>query len=207
MRRFTRIDELFRGSYSYLREADECYFLGEYTPGREYGFGETNNLISNLKKETDRRGRPEWHWKQRAIETAGAWLAEAFAEDRPWLSAATIVPIPPSSARGDPLYDDRLVQVLRHLEHLAGVTLDLRELICQAQTTRSSSRSDRRLTPSEIREVYRIDEELAEPAPSQVALFDDLLTSGAHFRAAKGILTERFSGIRVSGIFLARSSH
>lgn len=37
-----------------------------------------------------------------------------------------------------------------------------------------------------------------------VAVVDDLLTSGAHFRAAKRVLTRRFPGIEVVGLFLAR---
>lgn len=42
------------------------------------------------------------------------------------------------------------------------------------------------------------------PEPGMVAVADDLLTSGAHFRAAKRVLTWRFAGIKVVGLFLAR---
>lgn len=51
---------------------------------------------------------------------------------------------------------------------------------------------------------YRIDETLVAPEPGMVAVVDDLLTSGAHFRAAKRVLTRRFAGIKVVGLFLAR---
>jgi hypothetical protein len=207
LRRLTRIDEQYRRSYHYLREEDQCYFLGEYTPRKGYDFGETNDLISNLKKGMDRRDKPEWRWKLRAIETAGAWLAEALAEDRPWLAATTFVPIPPSSVKIDPSYDDRIVRVLRHLERLTDVSLDVRELLYQTETTRASSRSDQRLTLAEIRAVYRIDQQLSEPPPRQIALVDDLLTSGAHFRAAKELLGQRYPRIPIGGIFLARSTH
>ena len=37
-----------------------------------------------------------------------------------------------------------------------------------------------------------------------VAVVDDLLTSGAHFRAAKRVLAGHFAGIEVVGLFLAR---
>ena len=42
------------------------------------------------------------------------------------------------------------------------------------------------------------------PEPGVAAVVDELLTSGAHFRAAKRVLTWRFAGIEVVGLFLAR---
>jgi hypothetical protein len=37
-----------------------------------------------------------------------------------------------------------------------------------------------------------------------VALFDDVLTNGSHFVAAKRVLVRRFVGVRVYGFFFAR---
>ena len=45
---------------------------------------------------------------------------------------------------------------------------------------------------------------MTEPAPRLVAVVDDLLTTGAHFRAAKSILSARFPEIAVVGMFIAR---
>ena len=57
---------------------------------------------------------------------------------------------------------------------------------------------------SQIAALYRIDESLSEPEPAVVAVVDDLLTSGAYFRAAKIVLTRGFPDIEVVGLFLAR---
>ena len=110
--------------------------------------------------------------------------------------------MPPSKAKGDAGYDDRLVRMLRAVR--PGKPLDVRELIVQTRSTEPSHRRSIRLQVSEITAIYRIDETLAAPAPGVVAVVDDLLTSGAHFRAANVVLTRRFPDIDVVGLFLAR---
>jgi hypothetical protein len=195
----TRIDALHRAEHHFLREEDECYFLREYTAGAGFQHGETNDLISNLKKPVDRRERPEWRYKERAIAQLAMELGAAAGE---WLAGRTVVPLPPSRAKGDPLYDDRLLRILE----LVGLErkLDVRELIAQEQSTRAAHGSEERLTLEELREVYRIEEGVAEPEPRGVVLFDDLVTSGAHFRVASELLAARFPGVGVAGLFLAR---
>lgn len=201
----TKIDDLHRGSYFHLIESDECYFFGEYAPGAGYA-GATNNLILNFKKDMDTQESPkEWRHKLRAIASVSRMLAEALKPD--WLETSTLVPMPPSKARHDPMYDDRMCQVLARIERLTGIDLDTRELLYQTETTRSSSRSGERLSIGEIRKVYRLDESLTDPQPQKIALFDDLLTSGAHFKVGKELIRRKWPNMRVFGIFLARSLH
>jgi predicted amidophosphoribosyltransferase len=45
---------------------------------------------------------------------------------------------------------------------------------------------------------------LRNPPPQAIGLFDDVLTTGAHFRAASNILQKAFPGVRVIGVFIAR---
>jgi hypothetical protein len=204
--RLTRIDELYRSQHHFLTPEDDCYFLGEYTPGAGYAHSATNDLIANFKKPPDRRDTPEWPYKRQAVARAAAMLAAAL--DPGWLAHATLVPMPPSAARGDPAHDPRLAETLADLERTAGRPLDIRELLVQAASTRSSSRSGGdRLSLAELRAVYRIDASLAGAPPRTIGLFDDLITSGAHFRVAQEMLRERFPHAWVSGIFLARCLH
>ena len=53
------------------------------------------------------------------------------------------------------------------------------------------------LTPAERAGHYSIDEECADPAPSIVVLFDDVLTTGSHFKGIEIVLGERFLGVTV----------
>ena len=92
-RRLTRIDALARPDHGYLTKEDRCYFIGEYTARRGYAYSASNNLLLNFKKGMDRRGRPEWRYKAKAIREAASAFRAALADGD--LDQLTFVPIPP----------------------------------------------------------------------------------------------------------------
>jgi predicted amidophosphoribosyltransferase len=49
-----------------------------------------------------------------------------------------------------------------------------------------------------------VDASLKAPPPSVIGLFDDMLTTGAHFRASEAVLQKAFPGVRIIGLFIAR---
>jgi len=198
--RLTEVDDLTRPDHSYLTEDDHCYFIGEYTARQGFAYSATNSLILNFKKTLDRRGRPEWRYKERALQTAAAAFRRALNPEA--LDRLTFVPVPPSKAKGDPLYDDRLTRMLRAIR--PEPPLDVRELIVQTESTDAVHDREVRPRPEEIEALYSIDQTLTEPAPRLVAVVDDLLTTGAHFRAAKSILSARFPEVAAVGMFIAR---
>lgn len=197
--RFTEIDELTRPDHYWLTDDDRCYFLGEYTARKGYSYSQTNQLILNFKKSLDRQGTPEWQYKQSAIRQAAASFRRALGEDPP---AHVFVPMPPSKARDDRLYDDRMTRMLRAI--WPGESADVRELIVQSESADAAHERPVRPRPKELQAAYRIKESLAIPEPSTVAIVDDLLTTGAHFRAASSVLAERFPAVQIIGLFLAR---
>src|SRR4051812_4186851 len=107
--RFTKVDDLTRGDHSFIRPEDDCYHLGEYMARQGYS-GATNDLIQNLKKPMDRRGRPEWRYKEWAINRCSEMLQASFGASG--FGAGTVIPVPPSKARTDPAFDPRLSQIL-----------------------------------------------------------------------------------------------
>ena len=82
--------------------------------------------------------------------------------------------------------------------------LDIRELIVQTVSTDAVHAQDVRPAPEQVQALYRIDETLTGPVRELIAVDDDLLTTGAHFRAAKSILSTRFPGAAIIGLFIAR---
>jgi predicted amidophosphoribosyltransferase len=82
--------------------------------------------------------------------------------------------------------------------------LDIRELLVQRQTMEAAHDADVRPSPDQIAAGYQIDESLCQPAPSTVALFDDVITTGAHFVAGRRILQVRFPQAQILGFFIAR---
>jgi len=197
---FIAVDDLLRPLYPHLTAADQCYFLREYTAGRGYAGSETNQLILNLKKPPDRRGTPEWRYKERAIQQ----IAREFREsvNLAALRRITLVPMPPSKAKGDPLYDDRMLRVLRAVD-VEG-QLDIRELLLAVESMTAAHATERRPTVDQLMANFVVDDALAVPLPRTIALVDDVLTTGAHFVAAKEVLTVRFPSVPVRGVYVAR---
>ncbi|MDD3021222.1 MAG: hypothetical protein PHX61_09650 [Alphaproteobacteria bacterium] len=199
-KRLIKIDDLVRGQHSFLDSNDECYYLRDYTAGMGYSHSNANKLISNLKKCPSKKGMPEYVYKAKAISTAANDFRKVFPPRI--LQTGTLVPIPPSKAKNDPLYDDRMSQILAQMTE--GMSVDIRELLYSKHSVDASHTSKKRLSPSELERVISIDESVALPSPKGIILFDDVLTAGAHFRACKNILTNRFPGIVVLGCFIAR---
>jgi hypothetical protein len=198
--RLSQIDDSNRGDHYHLGEADTCYYLFEYTSGQRYDFSRTNQLIFNLKKKPSQGHRPGYRYKQTAIAECAANLRGALNHE--WLRQATLVPVPSSKAADHPDHDDRMEQVCRAI--LPG--LDVRPLVIQTHSTAAAHEAEagQRVSVEELLQLYRIDEGRAAPAPAAMAVVDDVLTAGTHYRAMHSVLQARFPGISIIGLFIAR---
>ena len=197
-----KIDDLYLSEHYWLDSGDDCYFFLTYTAKKGYGFSSENQLIFNLKKGMDKQGTGEWHYKERAIEEAAGFFAEARVNEL--FPGAIYVPVPPSKAKGSPEYDDRIVKIL---QKAYGGTLDVRELVVQRQSTDSFHTSGQKRYVDDIYNNLVIDESLAgDIAGGDIVIFDDVLSSGAHFKAMSRLLEQRFGNdVRIHGLFLART--
>jgi hypothetical protein len=73
----------------------------------------------------ERKGTSEWKWKENAILPFAKDLREATNPE--FLKIATLVPMPPSKRRDDPLHDDRMLRILRAMA--GSDKCDIRELV------------------------------------------------------------------------------
>ncbi len=203
--KFSKIDPLNFQDHPKLDYDDDCYYLGEYTARKGFSFSDTNQLIANFKKKPNASSN-ELYYKRLAIEKAAGLFRAVLANqaNAPHFQKATLVPIPPSAIAGDPLYDDRLMRMLKQMKVGLGYKLDIRELVKQVQSVSPAHESEARPTIEEIYDNYCIDEDLTEPEPTEIWIFDDVLTAGCHFKAMQRILTERFPGVETAGFFVAR---
>ena len=87
--------------------------------------------------------------------------------------------------------------------------LDVRCLIQQTVSIKAShaTRDGNRASVEELISNYQLDETLTNPAPTVIGIFDDVLTVGRHYRAMHTILSKRFPGVPITGIFIARTIH
>lgn len=198
--RLLKIDETNVGTHWDLRETDQCFYIYEYTSGRDFSFSQYNDLISNLKKKPS-VSEAQLRHKRIAIGKCAAALRVTLSAQ--WLATATIVPTPPSKPVGHPDYDVRMLQVAQQIPHR-----DVRQLVRQAgdfvASHERASQGLGRISLQELLDAYSIDETLADPAPSRIAVLDDVLTNGTHFRAMEMTLRTRFPQAEIIGLFIAR---
>ena len=201
-----QIDDLLKSSHSYLEDEDKCYFLGEYTPREDYKYSEMNDFILNFKKSPKDKNTSQWKYKKQAIQKISNTLASLKVWDR-IKTGYTWIPIPPSRVESDPLYDDRLLQVLRILKNREN-TFDYRELIKIKSNRRPAHNTlVKRPKPIEHYNNYKIDPQFLQPPPEKIIIFDDIITTGSGFKAMQRILKKNYPNADIFGLFIARSVH
>lgn len=200
--RLTLIDDLARKDHYYLQPQDSVLFYGEYTARAGYASSPTNNLISNLKKAPTKKGKPEYRWKERAIDQCAEILRSTLKREKLAEDGFVVVPAPPSNRPDHPEYDDRMIQIAR--KFCAGSHLDCRDLLVTTEDRPPMHVSDAKRDPNRLRQTIRVNESCVEPTPQRVLLVDDVLTTGCTFKVCGAILKERFPGIAVAGVFIAR---
>lgn len=198
--RLSQIDASNIADHTRLVESDSCLYVYEYTSGRNYAFSQTNSLINNLKKRPSTASPAELRYKAGAIDDCAKLFAATLNPE--WLDIATLVPIPGSKAADHPDFDDRMARVLRGIR--PGV--DVRELVRQRTSTVAAHEAapGERISVQALIDDYEIVEALAEPPPRQIGIFDDVLTAGTHYRAMHTVLSRRFPGVPITGLFVAR---
>lgn len=175
-------------------------YFGEYCSGQGFGYSPINQMIYNLKKPMERRGQADWFYKERAIQSAAADFAQVLAQG--FLDQAVLVAMPPSKARDDPRYDDRMMRMLQAIG--AQRPCVVRDLLWQDGSREVAAHQGDRPDPGTLAGLLRVDERLCLPAPRAIGVFDDVLVTGSSFKAAKRVLQQRFPGVRVVGLYLAR---
>lgn len=201
MIRLRQIDGSNIGEHAHLTSNDKCYYLREHTSGGNYKTSETNSLISNLKKKPcEQNTKPGFHYKQQAIRACSDALRQSLSPV--WLRDATLVPIPGSKILGDPDHDDRMERVCKGIAE----GLDVRPLVVLTTSTDRAHEAGPGGRPviDSLLKVYKIEESLATPPPTQIGIVDDVLTTGCHSKAMQAVLGKRFVGAHIFGIFIAR---
>lgn len=196
------IDDSNRAAHYYLTPDDQCYFMHEFTARKGFGYSPGNQFIFNFKKSPTKRHEAHYQHKLRAITTAITWYRSIFDQVDGVYDGCTFVPVPPSKIRGDPEYDDRMWQVVKGI--CEGKRADARELIRQSSSydaAHLAGEAKARIKPAALQDLYSLD---PTPPKSTVLLFDDVLSAGCHYRAAKSAILSQYPETEVVGFFLAR---
>jgi hypothetical protein len=168
---------LLLGEHCYLDSTDDCYFANLYECRRRVG---ARSQILALKRN-----------QTSAIRYFTQQLSAALPEK--WASNFTFVPMPPAAGLLNPVRS-----IVKEL-----AVEDTRDLLLQNVST-PCSHNGWRLSPAQRAEFMIVNELAAHPKPEAVVVVDDVLTTGAHYRASKEVLRMRWPGLSVLGLFIAR---
>ena len=206
--RLTRIDDCDRRAHHFLTCRDRCLFFGDFHASAGWAGGSINQLIANFKRprpqiEREPIGERLRRYREQAIATISAALRRQFTREE-IESRCTFVPIPTSKRTDDPEYCDRLERTLRRA--FDGYAADIRLLLRQRTSTCSDhcSGGDRR-SYERLLEITQLDPGcLVTPLRPVVVLFDDVLTSGKHYKVARTRIREAFPEQPIVAVFVAR---
>lgn len=201
-----RLSALNYQDFRYLTQEDSCAHYGEYTAGGGFQASETNQQILNLKKSPTAPAA-QLQWKTRAVDYWGNVILNSAGLDLDRCARdVTFVPIPCSKPQGHPEYDDRMLRVMTHVaQRKAGI--DVRPLLLQT-AIRDAQHHGNRSDPAGIAATLGVDRScLTVPLRPILIIVDDVITRGASFAAAKGILRGLTGVQAVHGMFLARTIH
>jgi predicted amidophosphoribosyltransferase len=192
-----KITELELPDHAFLHDDDECYYFGEYTPRKGFSHSRTNQTIWNIKKPLHFKNTAAWKYKDEAISIIGMSIARNL---HPALEhQAVLVPIPPSKPPTHPEFDDRIERVVDAALPFQGAK------VLKTATARNPNHVGR--NQRSVEDIYQSLEFSENPENlirETCILVDDVLTTGATFRACKHKLLELNGVKRVLGFFGAR---
>jgi hypothetical protein len=193
-----RVDLISLADHHHIDPDDYCSYAREYISGGGYKASETNNLVSNFKKEPSKRGTYQWKYKIQAIDRFADELARAFEPDESY----NVCAIPPSKVVGDPEYDSRFEDLFWRLR-LIRPKIRICNAITRAYSVEAAHARASRPTIDEVYQSLRWDTEYDDL--DYLILIDDVLTAGTSFKACERLIREHLPHVDfVAGLFWAR---
>jgi predicted amidophosphoribosyltransferase len=202
MSRLLKIDELVISDHFFLTPDHECYYFMEYTARAGYGYSNENQLIFNLKKSLEHKGSASWRYKLDAINKISRLVSAALPSVTD-IKNTTLVPMPPSKIKSNPLFDDRMKQIL---ELASNDENDIRELIVLNSDMEAVHIGTTTRSISTLMKNAHLDITKCVKLKPTIILFDDVITTGAHFVAYRNLILQNYPDKNIIGIFIARRS-
>ena len=204
----------------HIKESDECYHLMEYTKRGGWEASAANSLISNFKKgyfypDGKERDSEQKYYREKAIRQFADDLYQAaddlyqFLKKAPQEKLVNISFIPTSKSKKDPKYDDRFELVRKKISEK--FKNDSRFLF-KNPIEILKSRKQSSMT-SEIRDERYVQKSKNNfswvwnhsKTPDFFLVFDDVITTGAQFRAYSDLIVENIPNSPIIGLFWTKA--
>ena len=164
-----------------LVDADECYFAREYLSHQDHSASPANSLIKNFKiKPTVQNYVKRKFYKEKSARQFSAELSVLLP------AGVSVSHVPTSKLPGHPEYDPRFDMLFSALRLLRP---DLR--LERALTIADSHEAAHEGGPRGINHFYDMLEwNGLQHVTDEIVVVDDVITSGAHFKACQAVLAE-----------------
>jgi predicted amidophosphoribosyltransferase len=179
----------------FLSADDDCYYARDYISHARFDASDGNNLLTNFKKPVSKRGSNQWKYKLQAIERFARELLTILPDN------AVVGSVPTSKSRTDPEFDSRLDDVLIRLNQLK-MTIRIERPIDRAATAQAVHHGGTR-SIDEICTTLQWNG--FQTVPGAIVLIDDVITCGTHFKACQRLIQRNHPGLKVYGVFWART--
>lgn len=191
----------------YIEETDFCIYARDYISGKNYNYCETNQLISNFKKSGLKKDKKnEWMYRNRAIEQFKLEIQQLFKQlfKKPDSKnkLKIITAIPSSKKKNEPEYNNRFEDLFNKLRKSDSSLIEAWPVEIK-KTIQASHRGGER-NPEYIKENY-VWKGFKKRLPKILFVFDDIITTGAHFRAMSDFLRDNKYKGHIIGIIWARA--
>ena len=201
------ISKVDAGCHRCLEPEDSCAYLRTREPRRRgESYSKTNSVIANFKKPPAMlSSRPELRrFKEYAVRSITSDVIRLFEASRSGERRYLIVPAVTSVPSSCDEFDDRIYRVCRGVADAVEFVETCSLLDVDEKLVKSHHGGTRSV--EEIRSHIVIGEHPAlDPMEfSCVYIFDDVIATGAHFKACQAAILEAF-GVRARGIFWARA--
>lgn len=196
MCRWTLWDGTGRTRWHLTQGQHQVYFYRQYISRAGFNRCETNQLITNLKKSPS-ASRVELYYKNQAIQQFSQELCSLFSTINYNMKVTWI---PSSKAPDDPEYDDRLIRVVQNTCSRNNY-LEAAEVFTRSESSVPLHGGGER-NPDKIAEEWEMNSRVLNGC-NYICIVDDVLTTGASFRAAHDLIVAAHPGIFVFGAIWA----
>lgn len=201
--RWRRVD-LTDGGHSFL-DPDDCvlYYMDRVHGG--FDKSAANQKIVNIKMGVN-QSSSRLYFRNKAINEYARNMVDLIC-GFPEFQEAALVPIPPSEARDDPEYDDKMERVCSAAAQLArkrGLGLSVSNLLSQIESHEPFHENDKMRNPDTIYRNLVLDKTLIPSGICTFILVDDVFTSGSHFVACKRKILNAIPDASIAGIMWAK---
>ncbi len=198
----------------HIKESDKCRHLMEYIKGGGYKASTANDLISNFKKgyynsNGEKRSSTELKYREKAIKQFADDLYE-FLKRAPQGKLVNISFIPTSKSKKYPKYDDRFELVCEKLsEKFKGDSRFLFKNPIEILNSREQSSRTNEFRGEDY--IQKLKDNFSWvwnyfKIPDFFLVFDDVITTGAQFRAYSDFICDNMNtSPRVGGLFWAKA--